>query len=140
MGAIIQLHFIYQEIIDPLDIANFIFTERSEKSFQGLTFSAPGVGHKFNLSDDALVDFISSTSNPIIVASDPIYPNPASEVLFLPDNQDIQSYIIYNNTGKKMHQSYKVEREIDITQLPQGLFNLVVQTSTGNYSYTFVKH
>ena len=140
LGAIIQLHFIYQETIDPLDIANFIFTERSEKSFQGLTFSAPGVGHKFNLSDDALVDFISSTSNPIIQASDPIYPNPASEVLFLPDNQDIQSYIIYNNTGKKMHQSYKVEREIDITQLPQGLFNLVVQTSAGNYSYTFVKH
>ncbi len=139
-GASIPIHFTYEASINPQDIANFIFTERSEKSFQGITFSVPGVRHKFNIGDDALVDFISSTSNPIIQASEPIYPNPASEVLFLPDNLDIQLYAIYNIKGQKIYQSNWNSNEIDISYLSNGLFNLLVQTSTGNYSYTFVKH
>jgi len=139
-GASIPIHFTYEASINPQDIANFIFTERSEKSFQGITFSVPGVRHKFNIGDDAFVDFISSTSNPIIQASEPIYPNPASEVLFLPDNLDIQLYAIYNIKGQKIYQSNWNSNEIDISYLSNGLFNLLVQTSTGNYSYTFVKH
>ncbi len=134
------IHYTFSDIINPQEITNFIFTERSSKNFVGSTFTIPGVNQRFNLGDPALVDFISSTSNPIIQASEPIYPNPASEVLFLPDNLDIQLYAIYNITGQKIYQSNWNSNEIDISDLSNGLFNLLVQTSAGNYSYTFAKH
>ena len=133
------LHYTAPATIAPQETANFVFAERTTHSFNDLTFSIPGVCQRFNLGSSVLVDFISSTSNPIIESKDLVFPNPAIDLISFRENLDVQSYIIYDMQGQVVIKGNRSASDIDISTLSPGTYNLVVHNGTGQYIHKIVK-
>ena len=133
------LHYTAPATIAPQETANFVFAERTTHSFNDLTFSIPGVCQRFNLGSSVLVDFISSTSNPIIESKDLVFPNPAIDLISFRENLDVQSYIIYDMQGQVVIKGNRSASDIDISTLSPGTYNLVVLNGTGQYIHKIVK-
>jgi len=132
-------HFLLQETVNPQEIANFIFTETSENSFDGATFGIPGVELRFNQGSTALVDFTSSIEN-IFAETSAIYPNPTSNVLYLPELSS--SVSVFNTAGQLVIQKNNIsDNQLDVSQLQSGIYNLVMQSldSKQFHSLKFIK-
>ncbi len=54
------------------------------------------------------------------------YPNPAKDVIYV--NENLKDFKIYNLTGQVVKSVYGHERQIDISDLPQGVFFIEYKT------------
>ena len=74
-----------------------------------------------------------------------VYPNPAKEVLqfYLPDFRGSAQVSIYDLQGRKMNEKqfelYRNTGEIELNNLNNGVYRIIMQTDKGIYSKTFVK-
>jgi hypothetical protein len=74
-----------------------------------------------------------------------VYPNPAKEVLqfYLPDFKGNANVAIYDMQGRKMNEKqfelYRSTGEIELNELKNGIYRIIMQTEKGIYSKTFIK-
>ncbi len=134
-------HYVSDSFIASREQFVFNFTDNeNKKSFDGVLFEIPVVDFRFNLGNSAKVDFSSSVSEAISELDLSLYPNPASNVLYLPVS--ISSVSVFNTTGQLVIQKNISENQLDVSQLQSGIYNLVVQSLDSEQfnSFKFVKH
>jgi OmpA-OmpF porin, OOP family len=85
------------------------------------------------------IDLVSVTANPLDVnefnnASIKIYPNPLNDILYL-DYADINNWknmTIYSADGKLVMKPSKILQIINLTELPQGIYYLIIHSQDGS--------
>ena len=60
-----------------------------------------------------------------------VYPNPATDVLYLENVQNLNNISIYSVTGQLMYHSDKINNPIDVKDLPAGMYTLHASGSDG---------
>ncbi|SEN59419.1 Por secretion system C-terminal sorting domain-containing protein [Flavobacterium sp. CF108] len=69
-----------------------------------------------------------------------IYPNPASNILYLSDpNQKVEKVLIYNISGVLVKTSQKGNEIIDISQLSTGTYLAKIYTAEDSFNQTIIK-
>ena len=81
---------------------------------------------------------ISSTGNLFDGKNVKIFPNPASNMLFLQSEVPLEQVHVYNSTGVLLHHSEKTN-EINVSRLIPGLYMVCVISGNSNYTIPFVK-
>lgn len=82
-----------------------------------------------------------------IAANNPgfkVYPNPAQETVTIDMNMQnsAEQLCVYNITGKRMHLSAKIKNnktELDVSNLPAGMYHIVYNTPDARMTGSFVK-
>ncbi|WP_313111605.1 T9SS type A sorting domain-containing protein [Aequorivita sediminis] len=67
-----------------------------------------------------------------------IYPNPASEFLNIKSNLDNYNFSIYNSLGQKMIAGLSTNK-IDISDLSNGIYYIMIETETSSATKKFIK-
>ena len=62
-----------------------------------------------------------------------IYPNPASEQFSINTNEEIQSVSVYDLTGRLVLTQNNPNNTINIEDMVQGLYKVVVVTASGSF-------
>lgn len=69
-----------------------------------------------------------------------VYPNPATDVLRLENiDAQIQNIAVFNAAGQKVLETSANVKTIDVNELKQGIYQLMVATDKGLYSNSFIK-
>lgn len=68
-----------------------------------------------------------------------IYPNPVQEILNLQGVETVESYIIFDITGKQLAQANTSINQIDVSNLSNGVYWLQLNTLNGPVSKKFIK-
>ncbi len=80
-----------------------------------------------------------SSVNPVIASANCLlFPNPASDVLYLPTGYQIQTFWVYNSIGQLVL-TQNSGNSIAVKDLPQGIYHVVIETNEGNISANFCK-
>ena len=130
---------IHKDSINTQEVSRIQFIAQSNFSFQDITFGIPGVDLRFNQGSTSPVDFTSSIEN-IFDETSAIYPNPTSNVLYLPELSS--SVSVFNTNGQLVIQRDNISsHQLDVSQLQSGMYNLIVQSldSKEFHAYKFVK-
>ncbi|MCB2207234.1 MAG: T9SS type A sorting domain-containing protein [Bacteroidetes bacterium] len=63
-----------------------------------------------------------------------VYPNPASEIINIHSDIDVNSILIYNSTGQAVRKlgGGAITQSISVNELPEGLYFIMVNTSKGS--------
>ncbi len=133
-------NYLYDKFIDPNEKIDFNFTQNYEKiSFEGFEYGIPGVDYRFNRGNIISIgDFTSSLSDDISNAKQPLYPNPATNTLHLPENINAKSVAIHNNLGQLVYfKNNFLTNTIDISQLQSGMYTLVANPINSDQSQVF---
>ncbi|MGY0392211.1 T9SS type A sorting domain-containing protein [Bizionia sp. KMM 8389] len=69
-----------------------------------------------------------------------LYPNPASDRLFIKSNKTINRLTIYNVNGQVIKQIHSISNGVDVSSLPTGLYFLNIKTAKGEISKKFIKN
>ncbi|MEQ8907701.1 MAG: T9SS type A sorting domain-containing protein [Vicingaceae bacterium] len=79
-------------------------------------------------------------NRPLLVSTDPLtlknselklYPNPTSETLFLSNIQNFTGIRVYDQNGRLVKQWNKAKNKLDVSNLPNGLYFINLQTQSG---------
>lgn len=89
--------------------------------------------------DDVSIDHVSVQVREITENSWQIYPNPVEDVLFLEGLADVESYAIYDITGKNLSRLNNNTKQIDVSHLTNGVYFLQINTQKGQVTKKFVK-
>ena len=130
---------IHKDSINTQEVSRIQLIAQSNFSFQDITFGIPGVDLRFNQGSTSPVDFTSSIEN-IFDETSAIYPNPTSNVLYLPELSS--SVSVFNTNGQLVIQRDNISsHQLDVSQLQSGMYNLIVQSldSKEFHAYKFVK-
>lgn len=68
-----------------------------------------------------------------------VFPNPVSDILYLPGYKNIGGIIIRNTEGKLIRKLKNSTKEIDVSELPAGLYILQLEVEGQWYSHKFLK-
>jgi len=68
-----------------------------------------------------------------------LYPNPVSDKLFISTKEQIEHVDIYNINGQLVKQTDIVANGVDVSQLPNGLYMIQIQTNTNTTTQKFLK-
>lgn len=68
-----------------------------------------------------------------------VFPNPVSDILYLPNYKNITGIIIRNTEGKLIRKLKNSTKEIDVSELPQGLYILQLEVDGQLFSHRFLK-
>jgi len=101
--------------------------------FEIFAMEVPGANYKFNISANKYrpVDSVLSTLENKEPEYIDLYPNPASDVLFLPAG--ITKFLIYNSSGQLVRQSLgHPGKKVDVTELPAGFYHVVFVDEKNN--------
>ena len=79
-----------------------------------------------------------SNDNFILNNAIKLFPNPATDVLTLSTDLEIQNIEVYNLLGQQVLNN-KGFKEVNVSQLPTGTFIIKAQTSKGAYTSKFIK-
>lgn len=60
-----------------------------------------------------------------------VYPNPATDYLFISNSSDLKRIEIYSVTGQKVKAIEAIDNKIQITELPQGVYVLSAESKSG---------
>lgn len=122
-------------------------------TFSGQTFtvSLPTGKSVINVVFDPNKDIISrnstatlSSSNFNIESATRVYPNPMNingdNILSidLPDTTELQKVTFYNILGQKTLES--TQKQINVSQLSSGVYNLILETSSGSFHKKMIKN
>jgi len=77
--------------------------------------------------------------NAIIGDGIKVYPNPASDFLYINNLAKSESVSIVTIDGKFVYSRQLVENVIDVTKFKTGIYFLTINTDSGKYTYKFVK-
>ncbi len=69
-----------------------------------------------------------------------IYPNPTSMAITIESEQSILHYKIVNTFGVNIWEGTPVNNMIDVSSLPIGMYELILQTNTTTITKTFIKN
>ena len=123
-----------------LDPQNYVFNNPFSYSFR--TENETLYLDITNTNGDLATFFTTTLSNTNLENLDfSIYPNPTSNLLHIDTNYSgISKVEIFDEQGKQVMQVSSVSlREIDVSQLTNGMYFLKVSTSDGNLTRKFVK-
>lgn len=76
------------------------------------------------------------TTNKIIT----IYPNPVTSSLFIKENSLIEELTIYDIHGKKVKTINNVYKEVDVRELPPGIYTISILQNQTYLTNRFIKH
>jgi len=146
LGATKPIHHILstaQQIVSADDITNFIKLSGPETSL----WRIPGGGVSQQVWDrwrdvNWDIDFCQSVAtieNKFSPIS--IYPNPATDQITVSINDlDNQTTVfIYDQVGKEVYYAQPLDQEIDISILPAGIYNVVVEQAESRHHLRFIK-
>ncbi|MGD1319739.1 BspA family leucine-rich repeat surface protein [Chryseobacterium sp. 2R14A] len=68
-----------------------------------------------------------------------IYPNPASDFIYLQNSKNIETYIIFDSSGRIVLQGKFIENKIDIRNLSIGIYTLQLNQKDSLKNFKFVK-
>ncbi|RCW92518.1 T9SS type A sorting domain-containing protein [Winogradskyella arenosi] len=68
-----------------------------------------------------------------------LYPNPASDRLFISTRAQIERLAIFNINGQLVKETNSVVNGVDVSQLPSGLYMVQLQTNTNTATQKFLK-
>ena len=69
-----------------------------------------------------------------------IYPNPTSNILHVEGIEQAQEYSIYTMQGCKIQKGIAGDKQINVSELPQGIYLLQFKNSGNNKIFRFVKN
>ncbi|MGB0369057.1 MAG: T9SS type A sorting domain-containing protein, partial [Flavobacteriales bacterium] len=70
-----------------------------------------------------------------------VYPNPTSDVLRIENLEaKISNVSVFNTTGQLVKEFTNVSTSVDVSDLPSGVYKIMVATEKGLYSNSFVKN
>lgn len=71
-----------------------------------------------------------------------VFPNPVGEVVHyqLPDMEQIQRVLLFNMTGQLLKESRVISGQLALDGLAQGVYLLVLETTSGRWQQRLVKH
>ncbi|MBV6648078.1 MAG: T9SS type A sorting domain-containing protein, partial [Cyclobacteriaceae bacterium] len=67
-----------------------------------------------------------------------IYPNPTTGLIQLKINADVKEIQIISLDGKELWKSEKPTKEIDLSNLPKGLYMIKIKTDEGEFETPLV--
>ena len=85
-----------------------------------------------------VVDFTSGV-NDIASSKIKIYPNPASDILYIGTDNQIEAIQIFDNLGKLVFEKNITTKSINISNLNSGIFTIVIKTKNGLNRSQFIK-
>lgn len=139
--SLIRKHF--EVALEPSETFTFTDTKNFPYNPSQISIKITGVNYgldKNNDNDEYTADVISLSNSNISKLYLEVYPNPSSDILNLKGYIDSQSTIvIYDNTGQVVKFDRLSFDRLDISQLPIGLYNLVVTSPSNSRSTPFVK-
>jgi len=68
-----------------------------------------------------------------------LYPNPAHDVLYIGNAQDIEQTAIYDLQNRIVSNGTKGQSSLKIGQLPAGLYQVQIRTANGTANKRFLK-
>ncbi|MFD1015358.1 T9SS type A sorting domain-containing protein [Winogradskyella rapida] len=80
------------------------------------------------------IDDVSLNTNSV-----KLYPNPASDKLFISTTAQVERLVIYNINGQLVKQTNALTNSVDVSQLPSGLYMVQIQTNTNTTTQKFLK-
>ncbi|WP_353717493.1 T9SS type A sorting domain-containing protein [Dyadobacter sp. 676] len=82
---------------------------------------------------EAMAETIRRKAGPEIGTSVSLFPNPASDRLFIQvtDPSDIRTVRLYNTSGTPVFQSQRYEHDVDVSKLPGGIYILMLNRANG---------
>ena len=90
-----------------------------------------------------LVKELTTGLSEIIAESPRIYPNPASDFVYLKAEEAVQSIRIFNQSGQVLKSSEGLslsDQKIDVSNLPSGVYTLIIETGSGFISEKLMIH
>lgn len=82
---------------------------------------------------------VLSTKNNILENNISLYPNPATDYIYLKNLKNIESYIIFDSSGRIVLQGKFNENKIDIRNLSLGIYTLQIKEKDSSKNFKFVK-
>lgn len=67
-----------------------------------------------------------------------VYPNPASDYIKINSSGRIQSIEMYDSVGKKVRSRLENDK-VEVSNLPDGVYQINIKTENGNFSEKFIK-
>ncbi|SEJ85540.1 conserved repeat domain-containing protein/Por secretion system C-terminal sorting domain-containing protein [Dyadobacter sp. SG02] len=116
---------------------------RQDYQYRHITPS-PGINYyrlKMVDADDTYAYSVIRSIQQVDTSSAGVYPNPVSVQLFLKgiEKESLSSLTIYNGAGIKVFTSLSNLQSVNVSNLPDGLYILVVKTKEGTqHTHTFV--
>ncbi len=89
--------------------------------------------------DDISVEHTTLQVTDVHVDSFKIYPNPVQNILSLQGVATLESYIIFDMTGKQLKEANTNINQIDVSNLSNGVYWLQLNTQNGPVSKKFIK-
>ncbi|WP_027383330.1 T9SS type A sorting domain-containing protein [Epilithonimonas caeni] len=68
-----------------------------------------------------------------------IYPNPTSDFINIITKEKINNIDIYDSTGRKVTAEYKLNNQIDVRKLINGIYYIKIKTDKNNLTSKFIK-
>jgi hypothetical protein len=109
--------------------------------------STQGVCDYSTIVDEATMDFLTPVNGIILLAATDfgnkndylkIYPNPAKSVLNIETTLKIERINIYDASGKMVKTWQSVGKNIDVSQLKNGIYHLEIFTDKGRFYEKFL--
>jgi hypothetical protein len=139
--SLIRKHF--DVSIEPNETFSFTDTKNFPYNPSQISINITGVNYgldKNNNNDEYTADVISLSNSNISKLDLEVYPNPSSEILNIKGDIDNKSKIyIYDSKGQIVNFDRLSFDKLDISQLPEGIYNLVVSTKTNTQSIPITK-
>ena len=82
---------------------------------------------------------VLSTTENIAHANLSIYPNPASDFIFIKNLKNPANYKISDTSGRLLKEGKIVSEKVDVNVLPKGNYILQIVTKDNIQSYKFIK-
>jgi len=84
-------------------------------------------------------DFPPLAVDDLVLTKVSIYPNPASNILFISSEITINNLSVFSISGKKVLEQKNIDNSIDISSLPAGMYFLEITSENGKAVQKFIK-
>ena len=90
--------------------------------------------------DDVIINYDVLSVQDVAPNSWAIYPNPVKDILNLEGLNTVESYVIYDVSGRKLEEADNNTQQINLSHLSNGVYLLQVNTDKGQVSKKFIKN
>ena len=122
------------ELIDFVEEGMFQHTHEFEEGIHSYYITALYDIGESDPSSIVDVEILFTSINTLDENNTKLYPNPAQDIINIKTNSNINMIKVYNNSGqiiRKYTDGLSNNNQLDISDLPNGLYYLVIETSEG---------